>query len=128
MLMIGEQLRLATWLHTSLEHWLFVVSAERNVVAVPEMSSITEYRLTDHARYEMERRQITEAVVAQVLSAPEQVEVVRSGRVVCQSRVEFGKPARTYLVRVFVDIDREPAEVVTVYRTSKMGKYWRDAP
>jgi hypothetical protein len=30
-----------------------------------------------------------------------------------------------YLVRVFVDVDRTPAEVVTVYRTSKMAKYWR---
>jgi hypothetical protein len=32
---------------------------------------------------------------------------------------------KTYLVRVFVDVDRRPAEVVTVYRTSKMEKYWR---
>jgi hypothetical protein len=27
--------------------------------------------------------------------------------------------------KVFVDIDREPAEVVTAYRTSKIAKYWR---
>jgi hypothetical protein len=30
-----------------------------------------------------------------------------------------------YLVRVFVDIDRDPAEVVTAYRTSRMDKYSR---
>ena len=30
-----------------------------------------------------------------------------------------------YLVRVFVDVDRDPAEVVTVYQTSKIEKYWR---
>jgi len=30
-----------------------------------------------------------------------------------------------YLVRVFVDMDRHPAEIVTVYRTSKVSKYWR---
>jgi len=29
-------------------------------------------------------------------------------------------------VRVFVDVDRRPAEVVTAYRTSKIGKYWRE--
>jgi hypothetical protein len=34
-------------------------------------------------------------------------------------------PARVYLVRVFVDVDREPPEVVTAYRTSKLAKYWR---
>ena len=37
----------------------------------------------------------------------------------------MGAMRQEYLVRVFVDIDREPAEVVTVYRTSKIGKYWR---
>ncbi len=91
-----------------------------------ETLPITEYRLTDHAQLEMKRRQITEAEVAQVLSAPEQTEEVRPGRVVCQSRVEFGVPARLYLLRVFVDIARRPAEVVTVYRTSRIEKYWRE--
>ena len=33
-----------------------------------------------------------------------------------------------YLVRVVVDVDRRPAEVVTVYRTTKLRKYWRDEP
>lgn len=61
--------------------------------------SIAEYRLTDHARLEMERRGIVESQVAQVLAAPEQIEVVRSGRVVCQSRVEFDEPAKVYLLR-----------------------------
>jgi len=26
---------------------------------------------------------------------------------------------------VFMDIDRKPAQVVTVYRTTKVNKYWR---
>jgi len=43
--------------------------------------------------------------------------------VVYQSRTEFGEPGRTYLLRVFVDIDRTPATVVTAYRTSKIDKY-----
>ena len=90
-----------------------------------EGTPITEYRLTDHAQFEMKRRQIGEAEIAQVLSAPEQIETVRPGRVVYQSRVEMGEPTRVYLLRVFVDIDRQPVEVVTVYRTSKIDKYWR---
>jgi hypothetical protein len=73
----------------------------------------------------MKRRQISEAEIAQVMSAPEQIETVRPGRVVYQSRVEMGEPARIYLLRVFVDVDRRPAEVVTVYRTSRIDKYWR---
>ena len=86
---------------------------------------VSEYRFTAHARAEMLRRQITEAEVAQVLSAPEQVEEARPGRLVCQSRIGHGQPLRTYLLRVFVDIDRQPAEVVTAYLTSKIEKYWR---
>jgi hypothetical protein len=90
-----------------------------------EASPITEYRLTDHARLEKEHRQTTEAEIAQVLSAPEQSEIVRPVRMVYQSRIELGEPAQTYLLRVFVDVDRRPAEVVTAYRTSKIEKYWR---
>ena len=88
------------------------------------MLPILEFRLTDHAQLEMERRRITDVEIAQVLSAPEQTRVMRPGRVIYQSRVEFGEPPKTYLVRVFVDIDRQPPEVVTVYRTSKVAKYW----
>ena len=61
-----------------------------------------------------------------VLVAPEQRHRVRPGREVLQSRVTFGD--KTYLVRVFVDVDRKPAEVVTAYRTSKIAKYWRAEP
>jgi hypothetical protein len=86
---------------------------------------ITAYRLTDHARMEMARRQISEAEVANVLSAPEQTERLREGREVYQSRMNWGEPSKTYLLRVFVDLDRDPPEVVTVYRTSKVDKYWR---
>jgi len=90
-----------------------------------EPGPIARYRLTDHARLEMARRQISETDIARVLSTPEQSETVREGRLVLQSRVEMDKPSKTYLLRVFVDIDREPPEVVTVYRTSKIEKYWR---
>lgn len=92
-----------------------------------EPKSITNYRVTDHARQELVRRQISEADVAKVLATPEQTHIIREGREVYQSRVESGSPPITYLLRVFVDVDRTPAEVVTVYRTSKIAKYWRTA-
>jgi hypothetical protein len=92
---------------------------------MPQILPPTEYRLTNHARFEMERRGISEAGIARVLSAPEQANLVRPGRAVYQSRIEFGESGETYLLRVFVDIDRKPAEVVTAYRTSKIDKYWK---
>jgi hypothetical protein len=51
------------------------------------------------------------------LNKPDAVIPVRSGWVVAQSVMNG------YLIRVFVDVDRQPPEVVTAYRTSKIGKY-----
>jgi hypothetical protein len=87
---------------------------------------IIEYKIAPHALHEMDLRGIDEGVVKQVLSDPGQREAVREGRDVLQSRIEF--LGREYIVRVFVDVDRRPAEVVTVYRTSKIDKYWRKEP
>ena len=90
--------------------------------------SITTYRITDHAQREMVRRQIHASEVRRVLAVPEQTEGIRPGRMVYQARAAWGEPPTTYLLRVFVDVDRQPAEVVTVYRTSKIAKYWRGSP
>ena len=84
---------------------------------------IVEYLISQHAALEMERRGVDDAVVRRVLAAPEQRDSLRQGRDVLQSRIEMDR--KTCLVRVFVDIDRRPAEVVTAYRTSKIDKYWR---
>ena len=88
----------------------------------PEMQ-IENYRLTAHAIFEMERRGLSKSDVGRVLAAPEQRFAVRPGRDVLQSRLRFG--GKVYLLRVFVDIDRSPAEVVTAYRTSAIAKYWK---
>jgi hypothetical protein len=104
---------------------MLVANGER---PVSEGRAINEYRLTDHARLEMRRRGISESEIARVLSAPEQVVAVRAARWVYQSRVEMDDPWRLYLLRVFVDVDRQPPEVVTAYRTSKIDKYWRPEP
>ena len=87
-----------------------------------------EYVITDHARWEIGRRGLSEDMIWRVLEAPEQRLDVRPGRVVMQSRVTMGEPPRQYLIRVFVDVDRRPAEVVTAYRTAKIRKYWRSQP
>ena len=69
---------------------------------------ITDYIITDHAATEMKRRNISAEMIAGVLKKPEQRLDIRSGRVVLQSRIQ--EPGAEYLVRVFVDIDRNPAE------------------
>jgi hypothetical protein len=59
-----------------------------------------------------------------VLQHPQQIVQERESRRVYQSKVDFGG-GRTFLLRVIVDELVQPATVVTVYRTSRIGKYWR---
>jgi len=84
---------------------------------------IRSFVFTAHCLTELRRREIPAAAVRQLLAAPEQRLSVREGRVVLQSRAQLG--GRPYLLRVVVDIAREPAEVVTAYRTRRIDKYWR---
>ncbi|TKB92297.1 MAG: DUF4258 domain-containing protein [Nitrospira sp.] len=88
---------------------------------------IADYIFTDHARLEILRRGLSEEMVRAILLAPEQRIEVRPGREVLQSKISSGQPGKVFLIRVFVDIDRRPAEVVTAYRTSKIEKYWRES-
>ena len=62
---------------------------------------IHEFIFTDHALIEMARREITELEVKSVLANPEQMVLVREGRVVYQSKIEMGHPPKVFLVRVF---------------------------
>ncbi len=87
---------------------------------------ITEYVITAHAQWELTRRALSEHTIRAILAAPEQAIEVRPGRFVLQSRVSLGQPPRLFLVRVFVDVDRSPSEVVTAYATSKIAKYWKE--
>jgi hypothetical protein len=84
--------------------------------------SYSEVLITDHANQQMSRRGIGIDVVRAILRDPEQVIEVRPERVVLQSQVKIDN--RSQLVRVFIDIDASPMRVVTVYRTSKIDKYW----
>ncbi len=84
---------------------------------------IIDYTITDHADFEISRPGLKRETIDRVLMNPEQRFDVRLGRVVLQSRIQ--ESGEEFLIRVFVDADRRPAEVVTAYRTTKIGKYWR---
>jgi hypothetical protein len=84
---------------------------------------IFDYTISDHAAFEIGRRGLKKETIDLVLKNPGQRFDVRPGRVVLQSRIK--ESGGEFLIRVFVDIDRRPAEVVTAYRTSKIAKYWR---
>ncbi|HSH39855.1 MAG TPA: DUF4258 domain-containing protein [Chthoniobacterales bacterium] len=84
------------------------------------------HELSAHVQQEITRRGIPLAVLESVLAAPGQI-VPGHGNVVCyQSQVEINR--KRYLVRVMVNETASPPKVVTVYRTSKIRKYWKATP
>ena len=72
----------------------------------------------------MERRDIPLDMAKSVLENPQQVVTGRFGKKVYQSQLDFGG-GRVYLLRAIVNEQSGPASLVTVYRTSKIAKYWR---
>lgn len=75
-----------------------------------------DYRISDHALAEMERRGITATEITAAMQSSD-IRAGHGGRTVRQS-VMAG-----YLIRAVVEHWHTPPVVVTVYRTSKLGKY-----
>jgi|APFre7841882590_1041340.scaffolds.fasta_scaffold52430_1 hypothetical protein len=82
------------------------------------------FKLSRHVREEMERRSIPLTMLESVLENPQQVLAERGGKKAYQSQLDFGG-GKIFLLRAIVDETVDPAMVVTVYRTSKISKYWR---
>lgn len=80
--------------------------------------------LSRHAQEEMRRRQIDDDWLNAVLASPEQRISQGPGKEIWQSRF-VAEDGRMFLLRVVLAIDRNPMVAVTLYRTSKIEKYWR---
>lgn len=78
-------------------------------------------RITGHAHFEMKRRGIAKADVLEAIRNPGQVVPSVKGRMIFQSLIG---PLRRLLLRVVVREDVHAYHVVTVYKTSKVDKYW----
>ncbi len=79
-------------------------------------------RLTEHALEECERRNISVELVKAVLESPQQIVANIEGRQVYQSKITFAD--KIYLIRVIVEHSEQGVTVITLYRTSKIEKYW----
>lgn len=83
-----------------------------------------KFILSHHVQLEMVRRQIPLRLLESVLQQPQQIVSEKRGRKAYQSQVDFGDGG-IFLLRAIVEDDVDPANVITVYRTSKISKYWR---
>ncbi len=82
------------------------------------------FEISRHAREEMERRAIPLNIVETVLRNPQQIVDEYGNKKAFQSIMDIGI-GKDYLVRVIVNDTLDPARVITVYKTSKVKKYWR---
>jgi hypothetical protein len=72
----------------------------------------------------MARRKIPQEWLDSVLASPQQRIPEPGGKEIFQSLLST-EDGTLYVLRVVVATDKEPPVVVTVYRTSKIEKYWR---
>ena len=84
-----------------------------------------KFEISNHAQKEMNRRAIPAHAVEAVLKTPGQIVEEYGNKKAYQSIMDLGK-GTPYLVRVIVDDTVMPVQVVTVYKTSKIKKYWRN--
>lgn len=81
-----------------------------------------EFTFSSHAQEQMKNRNISREVVNSVLNNPADI-LTEQGKKIYQSIVNF-EGEGVYLIRVFVNIEKIPFHVITVYRTSKIAKYY----
>ncbi len=81
------------------------------------------WRLSKHTETEMQRRAIPSELLEQVMNLPQQIVPEHGDLVAYQSQLTF-PDGSAYLLRAIV-AERDPKLVITVYRTSRIAKYWR---
>lgn len=82
------------------------------------------FQISEHALEEMKRRELSNDLVDSILKDPQQIVDEYGNRKAFQSIINLGT-GKDYLVRVIVNDTLDPAKVVTVYKTSRINKYWR---
>lgn len=83
------------------------------------------FRFSNHALEEMEKRKVPISFVEAVLENPQQTLQQDEEITIYQSQMDFGT-GKFHLLRVFINTTIDPAVVVTVYRTSQIKKHWRN--
>ena len=83
---------------------------------------MNKFELSLHAIEQMNIRGVPEEIVFEVLENPDKIDFEEEGQLIYQKVVLF-EGLKQYLVRVFVNSDKTPNLVKTVYRTSKISKY-----
>ena len=79
---------------------------------------------SSHAEEQLKERDISKQQINIILNQPQQVLAAKKGRKIAQSIVKLERIE--FLVRIIYIEKMDCYEVVTVYKTTKIKKYWRE--
>jgi hypothetical protein len=82
--------------------------------------------ITDHALFEAMRRGIAEESIKSVVNSPQQKLPSKKGRVILQNKYLDKGNNKEMLLRIIGTETAEEFTVITVYKTSRISKYWRE--
>ena len=80
-------------------------------------------RYSKHAEEQLKERHLSKRMVSNVLLKPQQILPGKKLRKIAQSIVKL--EGLDFLIRVIYEEKGKDLEVLTVYKTTKIEKYWR---
>jgi len=81
--------------------------------------------LSHHAKEQLLARGILESDIWDVIRNPQQTSKAGTDKIIFQS-ILTSVDGKEYLIRVCVNVVKNPKWVITVYKTSKIHKSWQD--
>lgn len=81
---------------------------------------------SEHALFEIEFRKIKKEDIEHLIEKPMQKMPARKNRIIMQSRYYDYKENKEMLLRVIGEESENEFHVVTVYKSSKIEKYWKE--
>ena len=85
---------------------------------------VNGYIISKHAQEQMIRRDINHDTVQSVISLPDHVIVDDEDPTIVIYQSLITENEQTFLLRVFVNKDKQPNVIVTLYKTTKISKYY----
>ena len=80
---------------------------------------------SEHAKFEIARRKIAARTVGRMLEHPQQEIVAAEGKTVIQGKYRDRHLGKEMLLRIIGRRTKEGFFVITAYKTSRIGKYWK---
>ena len=81
--------------------------------------------ITEHAQFEASRRNIPEELIKSAVETPQQKLSSRKGRVIVQNKYFDEVENKEMILRIVGTESAGEFKVITVYKTSKIDKYWK---